>query len=160
VVLLVVGALALAGASALAQGSPIASYTLFGPERLTGGVTYTTAPQVIGGWLEITRIADFNSSDVFVSVVGEPGFVLTSTVEVSTDGVHWSPVGYEDFDRWTGRASIVPSTRVQTTDGTVYFEKQNAGGQLRVRLEGVGVYTPTVKAMYSDKMYRQSIERR
>jgi hypothetical protein len=158
-VLLVVWGLALVAASALAQGSAVASYTLFGPQRLTGGVTYTAAPQVIGGWLDITRIADFNSSDVFVAVDGEPGFVLMSSIEYSTDGVNWTPVGYENIDRYSGRAGIVPSVRVQTEDGAVYFEKQNAGTYLRVRLEGSGVYTPTVKVMYSNKMYRQSIER-
>jgi len=133
---------------AMAQNSnrPLTAYTIFSGQRLEDETVYSVSPSSSSASLDITRIIDYDQADMFFTAIGEPGFVLTTTVEFSPDGVNWAPILYE---YWTGdRVGTTGANRVQSENGTIYQQVITAGTYLRVKLEAAGVVTPTVKAVY------------
>ena len=134
----------------LAQGGgqPVATYTIFTAQRLEDETVYSLAPRLTAQNVDITRIVDYDTADMFVTAIGEPGFALTTTVEFSPDGINWAPLTYEYWNGYTiGTTGVI---RSQTESGTIYHQVPTAGTNLRVRLEAVGVVTPTVKTIYKN----------
>jgi hypothetical protein len=129
-------------------GQPVTAYTLFPAQRLEDQTAHSRSPNPTSTGFDITRIADYDTADLYITAIGEPGFSLTTTVEFSPDGVSWAPLTYE---YWTGyRIATVGVNRLQTESGTIYHQVQTAGVFLRVRLDASGVVTPTVRAIYKN----------
>ena len=144
-------ALAMTGTPAvMAQGGgqPVTTYTIFPAQRLEDQTAYSQSPNATMTGFDITRIADYDTADMFIIATGEPGFVLTTTVEFSPDGVNWAPLTYEYWDGYSIKTTSV--VRAQTESGTIYHQVPTAGVNLRVRLEAAGAVTPTVKTVYKN----------
>ena len=141
------------------------THTLVDDELLIATTTYSDAPLAVGTSLDVSRITDWHSADVFVTADISGTATLTATVQVSADQVNWADADYvyatstADISAAADVSGTVTLTATGTSalttqahqivlsaDGTDYLRVPLAGEYMRVKLEASSIATNTVTA--------------
>ena len=125
-------------AATVQLASKQATYTLHAGTLITDTTVNTTSAY--------SKTTGYGTADVFVIVDGSGTFTLTSTVQVSADGVNWADADYE----YATDSTIATQThsRSQTADGVEFMAVRLAGEYVRVKLVAEGSLIPTVQVTY------------
>lgn len=125
------------------------THTLVDGEVLITATVYSDAPLPVGSDLDVSRISNWHSADVFVTVDISGTATLTATVQTSPDQTNWADAYYV-YPSWnsTGTATLntQPYRLVMSADGTNYLRVPLTGEYMRVKLEPSGTVTNVITA--------------
>lgn len=139
----------------------IATYVYLPETTAITGTTYTDAPRVTAGGVDVSRISDWHAVDVFVTGDLTGAGWLTVTAQVSADQINWADAAYDYVAQsgtvvnsgavtstTTTASSIVaqPYRIILTADGTDYLRLPLAGEYLRFKVERTGTIEATILA--------------
>lgn len=167
---------AFAPAPALAIGEPppgtvvrAVSYTFYPATVGTAGTAYSDAPNTTTGGIDISRVSEWNSVDIFVTADISGTATLTVTPQFSADQSNWTDADYtypaltQSTSQTITNTGIITSVQlintsistalttqthytVQTADGVDYMRVPVAGEYMRLKLQRSGTITATVLA--------------
>ncbi len=145
----------------------VGTYTFYPTTVVTGsGTAYSTSPYLYRG-LDVTKVRDFNSADIFVTVDITPSAILTITPQFSADQSNWTDAKYPYVaDTLVSTTEVLTSDGVTTATTTIsssstpteqvyqivldadesgYVRVPIAGEYMRLKMERSDNVTPTVK---------------
>jgi len=145
----------------------VGTYTFYPTTVLTSsGTTYSASPYLYRG-LDVTKVRDFNSDDIFVTVDITPSAMLTITPQFSADQSNWTDAKYTYVaDTLVSTTEVLTSDGVTTATTTIsgssapteqvyqivldddesgYVRVPIAGEYMRLKMERSDNVTPTVK---------------
>jgi hypothetical protein len=160
------------GPQAVSEPAPgtvtqIKTWTFYPATAVTGsGTAYSSSPKRTSTGIDVSRVKDWHSADVFVTVDISGTATLTVTPQFSTDASNWTDATYDYVaDTLVETTTVLTSTGVTTAtstlsssstvtegtyrivisaDGTDYLRVPIAGEYMRVKLAYSGEITPTV----------------
>lgn len=100
----------------------VTTWAIYPSTAITGNTTiYSDSPKWLRG-LDMSRIRNYNSVDVFVTVDISGTATLTVTPQVSADGTNWVDATYnyvsDAYALTTSSSSTITATGVSTSSGT------------------------------------------
>lgn len=124
----------------------VGTYTMYPATAQSGaGTTYSASPYLYRG-LDVSKVRDWNSVDIFATVDVTTSAIITITPQFSPDQVYWSDAYWDSISGTT--VTPQPYRLVLNSDTTSHLRVPISGEYMRLKMQRSDTVTPLIKATF------------